>query len=76
MDIYEYAESINWNADYMDINSGYIYKIRESGIARKLFNLELPIKVYDSYGNFIGYAEENKKPGELNIPWFIFYLFK
>jgi len=63
MDIYKYAESINWSADYMDINSGYIYKIRESGRARKLFNLELPIKVYDSYGNFIGYAEENKNQG-------------
>ena len=59
MDIYKYAESINWGADYLDMHTGYIYKIQEAGNARKLFGIELPIKVYDSAGNFIGVAQKN-----------------
>lgn len=29
MDIFKYAESINWASDYLDIHTGYIYKITE-----------------------------------------------
>jgi hypothetical protein len=59
MDIYAYAESINWSADYMDMHTGYIYKIEEAGRYRKFFGIEVPIKVYDSSGNFIGVARKN-----------------
>jgi hypothetical protein len=63
MDIYEYAESINYRSDYMDMNTGYIYCIQEYGRAIK-FGLPqlLPgIRVIDSQGNVLGYArkEEN-----------------
>ena len=30
MDIYAYAESIDYLADYMDMTTGYIYKITEA----------------------------------------------
>ena len=59
MDIYEYAESINWGADYMD-KEGNIYCIQEAGRLKKLFGIESDIKVKDPYGNVIGYAKRNK----------------
>lgn len=62
MDIYKYAESVNWNADYYDMKTGYIYGIQEAGRARKFFGIELPIKVYNSDGEYIG----NAKPIEEN----------
>ena len=31
MDIFKYAESIDWKADYMDMTTGYIYGIQEAG---------------------------------------------
>ena len=31
MDIYEYADSINYDADYYDFHTGYIYKIQDYG---------------------------------------------
>lgn len=58
MDIYAYAESINWGADYLDMHTGYRYAIQEAGRYRKLFGIELAIKVYDSAGNFIGVASK------------------
>lgn len=58
MDIYAYAESINWSADYYDPHTGYIYGIQEAGRQRKLFGIEAPIPVYDG-GVVIGYATEN-----------------
>ena len=60
MDIYAYAESINWNADYYDMYSGLIYGIQEAGRARKFFGIEMEIPVYEN-GVKIGYA---KRSGE------------
>ena len=58
MDIYKYAEEINYLADYYDCHSGLIYGIKEykdKGLER--------IPVYDPSLNnrIIGYA---KKKGE------------
>lgn len=53
MDIYEYAESINWAADYLDMHTGYIYKIPEGST---IYNKE-KIPVIDSMtSEFIGFA--------------------
>lgn len=30
MDIFKYADSIGWMADYMDLTTGYIYAITEA----------------------------------------------
>lgn len=57
MDMYEYAESINWGADYYDPHTGYIYGIQEAGRARKFFGMEMPIPVYDN-GVRIGFVEK------------------
>lgn len=57
MDIYEYAESIDWGADYYDWKTGHIYCIQEAGRMRKLFGIEADIRVKNSRGEFIGYAE-------------------
>lgn len=56
MDIYKYAESINYLADYYDYHSGLIYGIKEykdKGLDK--------IPIYDpSLGNrIIGYATKN-----------------
>ncbi len=58
MDIYAYAESINWNADYYDWQTGYTYGIQKAGRARKFFGYEMPIPVYKN-GELIGYAEKS-----------------
>ena len=58
MDIYAYADSINWGADYYDWQTGYTYGIQEAGRARKLFGIEMPIPVYEN-GELIGYAEKS-----------------
>ena len=60
MDIYAYAESINWNADYYDWHTGYTYGIQEVGRLKKFFGIDAQIPVYDN-GELIGYA---KKSGE------------
>ena len=61
MDIYRYAESINYSADYMDMNTGNVYMIQEYGQALK-FGLPTPgIRVRDSDGNDIGYARKIKE---------------
>lgn len=54
MDIYKYAESVNWNADYYEMKTGYTYGIQEAGRARKFFGVEAPIKIYNSEGQYIG----------------------
>jgi len=41
MEIYSYAESIDYAADYMDMNTGYTYGIQEYGRAKK-FGLPTP----------------------------------
>ena len=58
MDIYSYAEDINWGADYYDWQTGYTYGIQEAGRARKLFGMEMPIPVYEN-SVLIGYAEKS-----------------
>ena len=59
MDIYAYAESIGYGADYMDPHTGYIHGIQAYGRALK-FGLPTPgILVYDSDGNAIGVARKN-----------------
>ena len=59
MDIYKYAESTNYGADYYDFNSGYIYKIQE--YKRRLDEgvSDAKIRVVDSYsGDTLGYARK------------------
>lgn len=66
MDIFKYAESIDFGADYYDWHTGYIYGIQEYGRAKK-FGLPTPaelqfgkdgIIVYDS-GKPIGIVYPN-----------------
>lgn len=38
MDIYEYGESINFNADYYDFRTGRVYHLQEYGRALKIAN--------------------------------------
>lgn len=58
MDIYKKAKEMD--ADYMDMNTGYIYKIQDYNRAKRM-GLPTPgIAVYDSDGNFIGIARETK----------------
>lgn len=53
MDIFEYARSINFMADYLDMHTGYIYKLTEYDP-----NTMPGIPVYED-GKLIGYAKEN-----------------
>lgn len=57
MDIYKYAEEINYAADYMDHTSCYIYAITEAK------DNDGKIPVYDLDENnkkvFIGFAKKN-----------------
>lgn len=58
MDIYKYAEE--HDADYMDMSTGYIYKVQEHNKLKKLFDIDADIKVVDSMtGRLIGYARRN-----------------
>lgn len=52
MDIFEYAESINWNADYFDRHTGYIYMITEASTYE---NKKIPIYA-PILGAYIGFA--------------------
>ena len=54
MDIYEYGENINFNADYYDMHSGYIYKLQEFKKVKD--DPEARIRVTDAEGNTVGYA--------------------
>ena len=59
MDIFKYAKE--FNADYYEQATGYIYKVQAYNRALKL---ELPtegIEVYDTFGNFIGIVRKEKK---------------
>ena len=59
MDIYTYAKSINYNADYYDYHSGYTYHIQDYGKALK-FGLPTPgIRVSEN-GITIGYAQKEE----------------
>ena len=57
MDIYKYAEETNYEADYYDMHTGYIYGVAEYNRARRLGLQPLPIKVYDQNGFLIGTAK-------------------
>lgn len=58
MDIFEYARSINWGADYMDMNTGNVYGIQEAGKASKLTGKEpTVINVYNN-GKYIGVVRD------------------
>ena len=57
MDIYKYAEEINYNADYMDISTGRIFKIQDYGLALKRGLPVEGIAVYED-NKFIGYAKK------------------
>ena len=54
MDIYKQAEEID--ADYMDPNTGYIYKIQEYNRMKKYFGIDGKIRVTNLEGKTIGYA--------------------
>ena len=59
VDIFKYAKE--FNADYYEQATGYIYKVQAYNRALKL---ELPtegIEVYDTFGNFIGIVRKEKK---------------
>lgn len=58
MDIYAYAKSIDYAADYWDHHTGYIYHIQEYGRQLKFFGIDIGIKVSDQDGNIIGYARK------------------
>lgn len=52
MDIFEFAKSVNWNADYYDYHTGYIYMITEASTYE---NKKIP--AYDSNTcEYIGFA--------------------
>lgn len=59
MDIYKYAKE--FDADYYDYNTGYIYKVQNYNRCLK-FGLPTPgIEVVDQFGNTIGYAKQIEK---------------
>lgn len=55
MDIFEWAESVDYGADYFDNDTGYIYHIQE---AKRTGNKN-SITVTDSEGNLIGMVNKN-----------------
>ena len=58
MDIYAYAESIDYAADYYDHHTGYIYHIQEYGRMKKFFGMtEQGIRVSEN-GRTVGYARK------------------
>lgn len=48
VDIFEYADSIGWAADYMDMTTGKIYKISA------VRDMKDHIPVYDHDGTYLG----------------------
>ena len=60
MDIYKYAEDINYSADYYEMATGRTFHIKNYGLALKM---ELPTQgiAVSEDGKFIGYA---RKKGE------------
>ena len=54
MDIYKYAEEMNYAVDYYDMNSGRIYKITEA----KDHDGKIPVIQDDQ---FIGFAKRKTK---------------
>lgn len=60
MDIFKYAKSIDYGADYMDNHNGYIYHIQEYGELLKDGQNPIGIRVTDGVGNTIGYAQKQE----------------
>ena len=60
MDIYSYAESINWSADYIDMRTGRIYKIQEAGNMKKFFGIlwRIIILVFSIVSFTLAYSQE------------------
>ena len=58
MDIYKYAEDINYSADYYEAATGKLYHIRDYGIDLKRGFAFMGIPVTQD-GMFIGWAERN-----------------
>jgi len=56
MNIFEYAKTTD--ADYMDMNTGFIYQVQDYNRAKKLGLSINFIEVYDSEGNYIGNVKE------------------
>lgn len=56
MDIFKYAEDIDYSADYMDMNTGLIYKIKNYGLALKRGLPVYGIEVIDPDGASLGYV--------------------
>lgn len=56
MDIFKYARSIDWKADYFDQHTGYIYMLTEASE----YNYE-KIPVYDTASNsYIGFVSSEQ----------------
>lgn len=56
MDIFKYAETND--ADYMDMNTGYIYKVQDYNRDKRLGVNTNVIEVCDFEGNYIGVVKE------------------
>jgi len=56
MDIFKYAQE--YDADYMDMHTGYIYHVQEYNRAKKFGLPTIGIRVSDDEGNNIGYVRE------------------
>ena len=60
MDIYKYAEDINYGADYYEMQTGQIYKIQDYGKELKE-NPDARIAVTDTQGNLLGYVKKKSQ---------------
>jgi len=60
MDIYKLVEENDMYqyADYLDMHTGYIFKTKEYCQRIKSGNINAKIAVYDTEGDFVGYAEK------------------
>ena len=57
MDIYAYAEEVNYLADYYDFHTGLIYKIQEYGAVKN--DPDAKIRVVDAMtGQTVGFARK------------------
>lgn len=56
-DIYEYAKV--FDADYMDLNSGYTFKVQQYNEAIRNGWPTKGIEVYDYQGEYVGFVREH-----------------
>jgi hypothetical protein len=57
MDIFEYAKQ--FDADYYDQHTGYIYHVQEYNRAKRFGLPDFGIRVTDDEGNHVGYCREH-----------------